>query len=227
MSDPKTPEDTSKTSEEKTGPVAEKKDVPENTSANEKGKSAETKDTGKDNGKREQKKNLLIPIGVAIIIILAAAGAFVLLTPQVAIKGDIVSVYYTGAFDNGTVFDSNMNSTKPFVFTLGNSSVMPGFEEAVTGMSANQVKTVTLPPEKAYGAYNSTLITTVNRTGPLANVSFIIGQTYTVHDKVSNTYTSIKILNVTPTTITWDANNRLAGQNITFTIKLDNLTKKQ
>jgi|WetSurMetagenome_2_1015567.scaffolds.fasta_scaffold38681_3 FKBP-type peptidyl-prolyl cis-trans isomerase 2 len=227
MSDPKTPEDSPKTPEEKTGPVAEKKDAPTNTSANENGKSAETKDAVKETDKQEQKKNLLISLGVAIVIIIAAAGAFVCLTPQVATKGDIVSVYYTEAFENGTVFYSNMNSTKPFVFTLGNSSVMSGFEEAVTGMSANQVKNVTLQPEKAYGAYNLTLVQTVNRTGPIANVSFAIGQTYTIHDKVSNTNTSIKILNVTPTTITWDANNRLAGQNITFTIKLDNLTKKQ
>jgi FKBP-type peptidyl-prolyl cis-trans isomerase 2 len=94
-------------------------------------------------------------------------------------------------------------------------------------MSANQVKIVTLPPEKAYGAYNPALVQTVNRTGPLANVSFVTGQTYTIHDKISHTYTPITILNVTPTTITWDANNRMAGQNVTFTIKLANVTKNQ
>lgn len=223
MSDTKNPEDTPKVTEEKTGPATDTKDAPENTSADEKEKSAETKDTDK----REQKRNLLVSVSVAIVIILAAACAFVVLTPQMATNGDTVSVYYTGAFDNGTVFDSNINSTNPIVFTLGNSSVMPGFEDAVAGMSVNQVKTVTIPPEKAFGAYNPTLVQTVNRTGPIANTTFAIGQTYTIHDKVSNTNTSIKILNVTPTTITWDANNPLAGQNITFTIKLADVTKKQ
>jgi peptidylprolyl isomerase len=227
MSDPKIPGDSPETMEEKTGPVEEKKDMPENTSADKKEKPPETKDTVKDNGKQEKQKNLLITIGVAIVIIVAAACAFIFLTPQVATKGDTVSVYYTEAFDNGTVFYSNMNSTNPVVFTLGNSSVIAGFEDEVAGMSANQVKIVTLPPEKAYGAYNPALVQTVNRTGPLANVSFVAGQTYTIHDKISNTYTPITILNVTPTTITWDANNRMAGQNVTFTIKLDNLTKKQ
>ena len=222
MSAPKTP----KTAEEKTVPVTDNKNAPENTSADEKEKSAETKDTVKDSGKQEQKRNLLVSVSVAIVIILAAACAFVFLTPQVATNGDIVSVYYTGMLDNGTVFDSNINGT-PLGFTLGNASVMTGFQKAVTGMSKNQVKTVTIPFTEAYGAYDPGLVQTVNRTGPLGNVSFVIGQTYTVHDKVSNTYSSIKILNVTPTTITWDANNRLAGQNLTFTIKLDNLTKKQ
>jgi len=223
MSDPKTP----KTAEEKTVPVTDNKNAPKNTSADEKEKSAETKDIVKDNGKQEQKRNLLVSVSVAIIIILAAACAFVFLTPQVATKGDIVSVYYTGAFDNGTVFDSNMNSTNPVVFTLGNSSVVPGFEEAVTGMSVNQVKTVTLPPEKAYGAYNSTLIQTVNRTGPIANTTFVEGQIYYIHNKATNTYSKITVTNVTLKTVTIDANNPLAGQNLTFTIKLDNITKRQ
>jgi len=226
MSDPKIPEDSPKTPEEKSGPEKEKKDVPENTPGTKKEKTLKLKDVITDNGKREKRKNLLIAIGVAVVIILALACAFVFLTGHGATKGDRVSVYYTEAFENGTVFESNMNGT-PLELTLGNSSVIAGFEEAITGMSQNQVKTVTIPYNKAYGAYDPGLIKTVNRTGPIANVSFAIGQTYTIHDKVSNTYTTITILNVTPTTITWDANNPLVGQNLTFTIKLDNLTKKQ
>ena len=227
MSEPRTPDDLPKTPEEKTGFLAEKNDVPKNTPGDKKGKNTELKDVKPDNGKREKQRNFLISIGVAVVIILAAACAFVFLTPQVATKGDRVSVYYSEAFDNGTVFYSNMNSTNPLVFTLGNSSVLPGFEDEVIGMAVNQEKTVTIPPEKAYGLYNPTLVQTVNRTGPLANISFVTGQTYTIHDKVANTYTTITVLNITPTTITWDANSLMAGQNVTFAIKLDNLTKKR
>ena len=50
---------------------------------------------------------------------------------------------------------------------------------------------------------------------------------YTIHYKTANTYSKIKVINVTPKTVTIDANNRMAGENLTFTIKLDNLTKKQ
>lgn len=146
-------------------------------------------------------------------------------SPRVATTGDTVSVYYTGTLENGTVFDSNMNSTEPLVFTLGKASVIPGFEEAVDGMSVNQVKTVTIPFEKAYGAYNSSLVQTINRVGPLANTNFVEGQRYTIHDKISDTYSSVRILHVTQTTITWDANNPLAGQNLVFTIKLAEITR--
>ena len=237
MSDPTTPDTTPEIPEEKTVAEADTTEAPADTSADAKEETPELKkeETPESQDavtkqetpeKREKRKNLLITVGVAAIIIIAAACAFVFLTPQVATTGDRVSVYYTGAFDNGTVFDSNMNGT-PLEFTLGNKTVIAGFENAVIGMSKNQVKTVTVPYADAYGAYDPGLVQTLNRTGPLANVSFIVGKTYTVHDKVANTYSRIKILNVTPTSITWDANSPLAGQNLTFTITLANLTKMQ
>jgi hypothetical protein len=89
-----------------------------------------------------------------------------------AATGDLVSVYLTVMFENGTVIDSNMNATEPIAFTLGNSSVPRGFENAVTGMSVNQEKTVLVPYGDAYGAYDASLVRTVNRIGPLANTSF-------------------------------------------------------
>jgi peptidylprolyl isomerase len=144
---------------------------------------------------------------------------------QAAIKGDTVSVYYTGTFENGTVFESNMNETMPVVFTLGNSSVIEGFEEAVTGMSLNQQKTVNIPAEKAYGVYNLSRIRTVTRTGPIANTSFVEGQTYYIHDRTTNAVSFVKVLNVTPITVTWDENDPLADLNFTFTIKLVNISR--
>jgi peptidylprolyl isomerase len=141
-------------------------------------------------------------------------------SPQVASKGDTVSVYYTGTFENGTVLDSNMNTTSPVTFTLGNSSVIQGFEEAVTGMSVNQQKTVTIPAGQAYGEYNASLIRTVNRTGPIANTTFVEGQYYSIRDRTTNAVSVVKVLNVNPDTVTWDGNDPLAGQNFTFTIKL-------
>jgi len=146
-------------------------------------------------------------------------------TGQVATKGDLVSVFYTGAFENGTVFDTNMDNTTPSTFTLGDSNVIPGIEEAVTRMSVNQVKTVTIPYAKGYGAYNPALVHTVNRTGPIADTQFTVGQTFVIHDQTTNKYSSVRILAVTPTTVTWDENNPLAGQNFTFTLRLAGITR--
>ncbi len=79
-------------------------------------------------------------------------------------KGDVVSVHYLGKFPGGQVFDTSMESEakkhgmyspardyKPLQVQLGSGQVIAGFEEALIGMSINEEKEVTLPPEKAYG----------------------------------------------------------------------------
>ena len=144
---------------------------------------------------------------------------------SIAAQGDTVSVYYTAMFVNGTVFDSNMDNPAPLVFTLGNSSVLPGFEEAVTGMGVNQTKTVTVPAAKAYGEYNASLVRTVNRTGPIANTTFTVGEVYTIRDRTTGSYSIVRILNITPATVTWDANSPLAGLDLRFTIRLAGISR--
>ena len=141
-----------------------------------------------------------------------------------AAPGDTVSVYYSGMLENGTVFHSNMNGT-PLTFTLGNASVIDGFRDAVTGMTINEEKTVTIPYDKAYGPYNPELVRVVPRVGPLENTSFTAGQKMTITRKTDNAVIVVKILNVTRDSLTWDENNPLAGQNLTYRIKLVTISK--
>jgi len=174
---------------------------------------------------RRHKKTFMV-IGAVAVIIAAVLGAYLLLSMPTATTGDTVAIYYNESFENGTMFASGMNMTyPPLVFTLGNSSVIPGVQDAVMGMTPGETKTVDIPYTKAYGAYDPGLVQTLNRTGPIANTSFTPGQYYTVHYRTTNSYSLVKVLNVTPTTITWDANNPLAGSNLTFTIYLANLTR--
>jgi peptidylprolyl isomerase len=139
--------------------------------------------------------------------------------------GDKVTVVYTGTLDDGTVFDTNVNTT-PVTFTLGNSSVIDGFQEAVTGMAVNEEKTVTIPSTKAYGPHLDSLVHVIPLMGPLENKSFTVGTYVTITNKTDNSYSVVKILNVTPYSVTWDANDQLAGENLTFTIKVTNIERK-
>jgi peptidylprolyl isomerase len=220
------------TDPEKTTEPAVPEEKTESTPENAEGNISENteqkipaKGTGKETEKKAMKKELAITVCVAVILIAAAIGAYFFLTPVVATKGDTVSVYYTGTFDNGTVFDSNKNSTEPLVFTLGNATIIPGFADAVSGMALNSEKTVTLPPEKAFGHYDPGLVQIVNRTGPLANVTFVAGQHYIIHDRLTDTNSRVTVTNVTPKTVTIDSNSPYADQNVTFTIQLVNITK--
>ncbi|MCK9590959.1 MAG: FKBP-type peptidyl-prolyl cis-trans isomerase [Methanoregula sp.] len=143
----------------------------------------------------------------------------------VAMTGDIVSVYYIGMLEDGTVFNSNVNDT-PLTFTVGNASVIDGIRDAVIGMAEGDEKTVTIPFDKAYGPYRSELVRLVPRMGPLENKTFTVGQYITITRKTDNAVSVVKILNVTRDTVTWDENNPLAGKNLTYVIKMVTLDKK-
>jgi FKBP-type peptidyl-prolyl cis-trans isomerase 2 len=60
----------------------------------------------------------------------------------------------------------------------------------------------------------------INRTGSLATMELTEGAMLTYRDPSTNTMSMVKILNVTPDTVTVDENSPLAGEPLTFTIQL-------
>ena len=61
---------------------------------------------------------------------------------DVAKKGDAVRVMFKGTLADGTVFDE---SRLPFDFTLGDSTIIRGFDLGVTGMKVGERRRVTIP----------------------------------------------------------------------------------
>jgi len=168
------------------------------------------------------RKKMQVQYGIiaAAGIILVAIVYFAMFNPVVVKAGDTVNVFYTGTLDNGTVFDTNVNATTPLTFTVGKGMVIQGFDEAVVGMAVNNVKTVRIPPEKAYGSYNSLLVHTMNRSAFPANVTLLEGQYYAIKSITDGSVSYVKIIHVTQSTITLDENHELVGQTLTFSIKL-------
>lgn len=66
--------------------------------------------------------------------------------------GDTVAVHYTGRLQNGTVFDSSVPRGQPFTFTLGQNSVIAGWEKGLIGMKVGGKRVLTIPPTMAYGS---------------------------------------------------------------------------
>ena len=180
---------------------------------------------GKEAVAARKKKQVQYGIIAAAGIILVALLWFAMFNPVVAKAGDTVNVFYSGTLGDGTVFDTNVNAT-PLAFTVGKGMVIPGFDEAVVGMAVNDVKTVRIPSEKAYGSYNSSLVHVLNRSALPANMTPVVGQLYTIRRTTDGAARVVKIINVTPSTITWDENHELAGQNLTFSIRLAGINQK-
>ena len=138
------------------------------------------------------------------------------LSDRPASEGDTVRVHYTGTLEDGTEFDSSRDRG-PLEFTLSAGQIIAGFENAVDGMEKGQTKTVTIPPEEAYGPHDDELLIEVDREELPAGVVLEVG-TYITITYSSGASQSVPIVEVTETTVILDTNHPLAGKALTFEI---------
>ncbi len=132
--------------------------------------------------------------------------------------GDTVKVHYTGKLGDGTVFDSSAERD-PLEFSLGEGRVIAGFEEAVVGMSPGDSKSANIPADQAYGPYRQEMVMVVDRQQIPADLSVNVGQQLQIRQK-SGEPIPVIVTDVSESKVTLDANHPLAGQDLTFDIRL-------
>lgn len=67
-------------------------------------------------------------------------------------KGKKVSVHYTGALDNGQVFDSSYKRNQPIEFSLGVGQVIEGWDEGIALLSVGDKARFVIPSHLGYGS---------------------------------------------------------------------------
>jgi len=132
--------------------------------------------------------------------------------------GDTVKVHYTGKLADGTVFDSSLNE-EPLEFTIGQGQVIPGFEEAVTGMNPGQSKITKITSDKAYGSYREDMVLVVERDRLPAEPQPEVGQQMEMRNP-DGTGLVLTVKEVGESNVTLNANHPLAGQDLRFDIQL-------
>ncbi len=99
-------------------------------------------------------------------------------TPQ---NGDTVSVQYVGTYDDGTVFDSSRTEWRtPLVFSVGQGSMIKGFEDAVRTMKVGETKKIHIEAKDAYGEEY------MEKTVPLSEFKEVISQKLLASDLLGN-----------------------------------------
>ena len=158
---------------------------------------------------------ITIPVILGLMLFTGCGGGN---SDRAAQNGDNVTVNYTGSLQDGTVFDTSIGKT-PLTFTIGAGQMITGFNDAVIGMKVGEKKTVTLPPEQAYGYYRNDLIITIDRSKFSSVANLAVGQQVQLQNSSGQTFVA-KIIEIGSSTVTVDANPELAGKTLTFEIEL-------
>jgi peptidylprolyl isomerase len=135
-----------------------------------------------------------------------------------ASENDNVKVHYTCSLIDGTFVGGTANEF-PLQFTIGQSNVLPGFEEAVIGMEEGEERDVTLAPEKTFGPHREDLIRVVERNIFSSDQQIEAGMTFQTKDKDGQTV-MLKVVDSDEKTVTIDLNHPLAGKELSFHINL-------
>lgn len=136
---------------------------------------------------------------------------------QQAKEGDTVRVHYTGRLEDGTVFDTSAGR-EPLEFRLGGGEVIPGFENAVSGMSPGQERSITIPADQAYGQRRDELMLVVSRSELPTEIQPQVGQQLQLSQGGQSFIVTIS--EVGEEDVILDGNHPLAGEDLTFDLRL-------
>ena len=136
-------------------------------------------------------------------------------------EGSQVELHFSVAIENGVEIDNTRSREAPVSLVIGDGNLLPGFENALLGLRAGDRRTVHLPPEDAFGAWNS------DNVQKFDTVKFeqrpIEGHMIEFEDKAKATlYGVVKSVNDDITEV--DFNHPLAGKNISFEVEIFKVT---
>jgi len=132
---------------------------------------------------------------------------------------DTVKVHYTGKIaTSGQVFDSSLER-EPIEFTLGEGTIIPGFETGVLNMKEAEKKTIEIPKEEAYGEVKEELFQQVGKDQLPEDIKPEVGMGL-VSQNPDGTERQLRVAEVNEDHIVVDANHPLAGHDLSFELEL-------
>ncbi|MGN0078304.1 MAG: peptidylprolyl isomerase [Coriobacteriales bacterium] len=138
--------------------------------------------------------------------------------------GERVRVDFIGRLDDGAQFSNSYIAGSPLEVTIGAHEVLPAFERVLAEMEPGEERSLRIPAEQAYGAYDESLIETVPRASIPHADRLPIGQ-YVVFGSPAGDL-RVKVLDVTEDSVVFDHNHELAGQDLSFEITLREVVRE-
>ncbi len=162
----------------------------------------------------------------------------------IAKKGDRVTINIVGTLEDGTVFDSTLetdedsccstdeNSTDacesddcccgesgPMELVIGDDEFFTQIEEALVGMAPGEKKTIVIPAVDAFGDYDEDKVFQVKRSDVPDDIYPEVGQELELTGEDDETL-EVAVVEVTDEAIVLDSNHPLAGEDISYEVEL-------
>ncbi len=133
-------------------------------------------------------------------------------------SGDAVRIHYHGTLGNGEIFDSS-REREPLEFTAGSGQVIPGFDNAVVGMTVGEKKSIHIPADEAYGHPSDEMLIEFPKSEFPEDVKPEPGVTMHLSDDQGNVF-PVTVKEVKDDTVILDGNHPLAGKDLNFDLEL-------
>ena len=132
-------------------------------------------------------------------------------------QGSTVTLHFSLKFDNGEVVDSNFEKD-PATFTIGDGSLLPGFERVLFGLKDADKRTFEILPEQGFGTPNEQNVQVMPRS-QFDSMELDYGVLVIFKDAAGGEMPGVvKAFNDQQVTI--DFNHPLAGKVITFDVEI-------
>mgnify|MGYP005844449915 FL=1 len=132
--------------------------------------------------------------------------------------GDKVRIHYVCRLEDGAVFATTRNKA-PIEFTIGTTKIIPGLQDAVVGMRPGETRSVSIPPEKAYGPYHPEMTAELARELVPADVKLEVGVALRVKHADGHESDAF-VTGIEEDRVSVDGNHPLAGKNLLLEIEL-------
>ena len=137
---------------------------------------------------------------------------------QIVERGMVVSLEYSLHIDEELV--ESTEDEGPIEFLQGYQEIIPGLEKAVAGMSVGQSKEIIVEPEDGYGEYDDDAVEEVPLDIFPDDMDLSLGMPVELYDEEADETVEGYVSEVRTDTVLVDLNHPLAGETLTFRIKV-------
>lgn len=125
----------------------------------------------------------------------------------------VVSIHYEVKDEDGVVVDSS-EGREPLVYLHGHRNIIPGLENALSGLTVGDDFDVVVAPEQAYGEHQEGLVQSVPKEAFQGVDKVEEGMVFTA--QTENGPLQVTVTQVADEQVTVDGNHPLAGKALSF-----------